>query len=324
MSEIVLVTGGTGFLGSSLVKKLVNQGKRVRVIDNNFRGAPRKLLSVENEIEWVTADIRDLEKVKEACLDVSTIIHMAYINGTELFYKIPDKIIDVAVRGMLTVMDAGRSCGVSKFVLASSSEVYQTPALVPTPEEVSLIIPDILNPRYSYGGGKIVCELLAMHLATTYFEKTLIFRPHNVYGPDMGWEHVLPQFAMRAQDLMSESNAEMIDFQIQGDGKQTRAFIHIDDFTRGLIQVIEKGENKGIYHIGNPEELSILDVVEELGKVVKRKFNVVAGEEPKGATPRRCPDISKLKALGFEPEISFAQGLPSLVQWYFENRKLQK
>ena len=82
-------------------------------------------------------------------------------------------------------------------VLASSSEVYQTPPQVPTDESAPLVVPDPLNPRYSYGGGKIISELMAINYGRKYFERVLIFRPHNVYGPDMGFEHVIPQFALR-------------------------------------------------------------------------------------------------------------------------------
>ena len=96
---------------------------------------------------------------------------------------------------MISVLDACRHHGIRELVLASSSEVYQTPPGIPTPENVPLSVPDPLNPRYSYGGGKIICELMAINYGRQGFDRVLIFRPHNVYGPDMGWEHVLPQFA---------------------------------------------------------------------------------------------------------------------------------
>ena len=93
-------------------------------------------------------------------------------------------------------MPAARE-GVRSLVLASSSEVYQTPPHVPTDESAPLVVPDPTNPRYSYGGGKIISELMAINYGRKFFDRVLIFRPHNVYGPDMGCEHVIPQFALR-------------------------------------------------------------------------------------------------------------------------------
>ena len=102
-----------------------------------------------------------------------------------------------ACKGMINVIDACRAHGVGRLMLASSSEVYQTPPQVPTDESAPLVVPDPLNPRYSYGGGKIISELMAINYGRKFFERVLIFRPHNVYGPDMGCEHVIPQFALR-------------------------------------------------------------------------------------------------------------------------------
>ena len=203
-------------------------------------------------------------------------------------------------------------------MLASSSEVYQTPAVLPTPEEVPLVVPDISNPRYSYGGGKILCELIAMNYGRTGFDRVTVFRPHNVYGPDMGWEHVIPQFALRAKDIAGDKSCVQ-QFPIKGDGSQTRAFVHIDDFTEGLMKVIESGEHLETYHIGTTEEVSIAD----LARLVFACFDffpeIVPGDAPAGETNRRCPDISKLRRLGYSPRISLAEGIKSTVNWYAEN-----
>jgi len=319
----ILVTGGTGFIGAALVKKLAREGNAVRVFDNNSRGTPASLADVKNKIELVEGDIRDASRVTEAARGMDSLIHLAYINGTEFFYSKPDLVLDVAVRGMLSVMDACKANNIQDFVLASSSEVYQTPPVLPTPETVPLIVPDVMNPRYSYGGGKIICELLALHHMKTFCKRVLIFRPHNVYGPQMGWEHVLPQFILRALDLMDKTPSGPLSFPIQGEGAQTRAFIHIDDFVDGVMCLLKKGEHLNVYHIGNPEEVTIAEVARRVVKALGRDINLVPGKEPAGGTGRRCPDISKMAALGFSPKISFAQGLPGIVSWYKDNRHLQ-
>ena len=314
-----LVTGGTGFIGSALVKRLVHAGHTVRVLDNNSRGTAERLADVANDVELVVADIRDVQAVKNAAKGMESVIHLAYVNGTEFFYTKPELVLDIALRGMLSVIDACRVNGIGDLVLASSSEVYQTPPHIPTAEDAPLIVPDVLNPRYSYGGGKLACELMAINYGRTDFDRVTIFRPHNVYGPDMGWEHVLPQFVVRAAKALANTPVGPVEFPIQGDGRQTRAFVHIDDFTSGVMQILAHGEHFGIYHVGNPEEISVQNVVEQVFKVLGREPRIVYGPLTQGSTQRRCPDISKLRSIGYEPTISFAQGLPSLVHWYIQH-----
>lgn len=322
MARRYLVTGGTGFIGAALVRRLLAEGHAVRVLDDQSRGAPRRLGDAARAVELVEADIRDAERVRNAARGVDSVLHLAYVNGTEFFYSQPELVLDVALRGMLNVLDACRANGVRELVLASSSEVYQTPPRVPTAEDAPLCVPDVLNPRYSYGGGKIACELMALNYGRQGFERVMIFRPHNVYGPDMGWEHVLPQFVLRAVDAIAAHPAGPVPFPIQGDGSQTRAFIHIDDFTDGVMAVLGRGSHLGLYHIGNPEEVSVRALAEKVLRYMGREARIIAGEAPAGGTGRRCPDISRLRALGFTPRIALDTGLPSVVDWYRANRGL--
>jgi dTDP-glucose 4,6-dehydratase/UDP-glucose 4-epimerase len=320
MPRRYLVTGGTGFIGAAAVLRLLADGHFVRVYDNNSRGAPRRLGKALSDVDMVEGDIRDAARVAAATRGVDTVLHLAYVNGTEFFYSQPELVLDIAVRGMLNVIDACRAAGVGDLVLASSSEVYQTPPEVPTAEDAPLSVPDVLNPRYSYGGGKIACELIAVNYGRTDFERVTIFRPHNVYGPDMGWEHVLPQFILRAAEAVVTYPAGPVPFSIQGDGSQTRAFIHIDDFTDGLMDVMERGDHLGIYHIGNPEEVTIRATAEKIVRLMGREAQILGGDAPAGGTQRRVPDIAKLRALGFSPKISLDQGLPSIINWYLANQ----
>ena len=190
-----LVTGGTGFIGSALVRALVVAGARVRSLDNDSRGAPRRLGEDAARVELHAGDIRDAAAVCRAVAGVDCVLppRLRQRDGVSSTRR-PELILDVAVQGMVNVLDACREHGVRDLVLASSSEVYQTPPAIPTDESAPLSIPDVLNPRYSYGGGKIVCELMAVNYGRTGFDRVAIFRPHNVYGPDMGREHVVPQF----------------------------------------------------------------------------------------------------------------------------------
>ncbi|MBI2135120.1 SDR family NAD(P)-dependent oxidoreductase [Candidatus Woesearchaeota archaeon] len=322
-----LVTGGTGFIGSALVQRLVKEGYDVRVIDNDIRGAKERLKDVAGKIELVKGDVRNPEEVQKACKGRDSVIHLAYINGTEYFYKMPELVLEVAVKGMINVIDGCIKENVKELILASSSEVYQTAEKTPTDETAQLVIPDPLNPRYSYGGGKIISELMALNYGIKYFDRVIVFRPHNVYGPEMGWEHVIPQFVLRMKSLCQKNKSQKIRFPIQGTGKETRAFCFIDDFIDGLMLVLEKGEHLSIYHIGTMEEISIKKVAEGVGKYFGREVEIVPGEAAKGGTARRCPDISKLKKLGYNPKMPFHKGLKITAEWYDKNsgrvRKIQ-
>ena len=165
----VLITGGSGFIGAALVQALVHSGATVRVLDDNSRGSPRRLKDVENDIEFIAGDIRDSAAVETAAKGMDELHHLAFVNGTEFFYSQPELVLDVGVRGMVNVIDACRKQKVGTLILASSSEVYQTPPHIPTTEDVALVVPDVQNPRYSYGAGKLISEVMAINFGRKYF-----------------------------------------------------------------------------------------------------------------------------------------------------------
>jgi nucleoside-diphosphate-sugar epimerase len=321
VAKSYLVTGGTGFLGAALVRRLLKAGHRVRVIDNNSRGSASRLADVARDVDLVEGDIRDAAAVSSAIRGMDGVCHLAFVNGTEFFYSKPDLVLDVGVKGMVNVLDGCMAHGVGELILASSSEVYQTPPSVPTDERVPLSVPDPLNPRYSYGGAKLISELMAINYGRMHFQRVVIFRPHNVYGPEMGWEHVLPQLALRMREAV-RSPEDPVPLPIQGTGKESRSFVYIDDFTEGLNLMIERGEHLGIYNIGTDEEVTIESVVHVVAEYFGRRVRVVPGPLQTGGTPRRCPDITRLAALGYKPRVSLREGVPHLVRWYDENAHL--
>jgi nucleoside-diphosphate-sugar epimerase len=318
----ILVTGGSGFIGSALVKALVRDGNQVRVLDDNSRGHPRRLKEIADDFEFVSGDIRDPDAVAGAAEGVDEVHHLAFVNGTEFFYKAPELVLDVGVRGMVNVIDACRRHGVGTLVLASSSEVYQTPPKIPTDETAPLVVPDPLNPRYSYGAGKLISEIMAINFGRKSFDRVLIFRPHNVYGPDMGFEHVIPQFALRLHALAAAQPAGRLRFDVQGSGEETRSFCFVDDLIAGVMVMREKGEHLGIYHVGTMEEVSIADLARRAARIAGREIDIVAGPPAPGGTPRRCPDISKLARLGYNPRVPLDEGLQPTLDWYWRNADL--
>ncbi len=194
------------------------------------------------------------------------------------------------------------------------------PLFVPTPEEIPLMLPNSTNPRYSYGGSKIASELIAMNYAQDHFKKLQIFRPHNVYGPNMGWKHVLPQFLLRAAAALETSNGASTPFPIQGDGSETRAFAYVDDVVDGILTMYANGGHREIYHIGNDEEIAIRRLVEIVGETLGGTLEIQPGEATVGGTPRRCPDLSKMRAIGYDPKVGLIDGVKRTADWYMANR----
>lgn len=318
----ILVIGGSGFIGAGLVKALVKAGHRVRVLDDNSRGSPRRLTDVAKDIEFIAGDIRDAVAVENAAKGMDEVHHLAFINGTEFFYSAPELVLDVGVRGMINVIDACRKQKVGTLILASSSEVYQTPPHIPTAENAPLVVPDVQNPRYSYGAGKLISEVMTINFGRKYFERVLIFRPHNIYGPDMGWEHVVPQFALRMQALAEKQPEGTLRFEIQGTGAETRSFCFVDDLVAGVMAMRKKGEHLGIYHVGTTEEVSMDELAQRIAEQAGRAIELVAGPPASGGTMRRCPDISKLSALGYKPRVPLSAGLRPTLTWYWSHPEL--
>ena len=305
-----LVTGGTGFIGSAITKYLIKNNYKVSVLDNNSRGKLRRLNDVKGKFSFIKGDVRNMDKVLSACRNKDAVIHLAYINGTETFYKKPVEVLDIAIKGIINVIESCIKNKIKKLYIASSSEVYQTPLKIPTKENEMLKIPDIYNPRYSYGGGKIISELLGIHYGKKYFKKLVIFRPHNVYGPDMGNEHVIPQFINRMKKIKKNKK----NFNILGSGKEIRSFIHIDDFTKAFSLILRKAKHLEIYNIGTEEKIKIDKLALLISKLMEKKILIKRKKIAEGSTKIRCPDISKIKNMGFIKKIPLKTGLINIIK----------
>ena len=305
--KVFLVTGGTGFIGSNIVKYLIQTGNKVIVFDNNYRGSLNKLKEYKNKFKFIKGDIRNSKHVDKALKYCDAVIHLAYINGTKYFYEKPELVLDVAVKGLVNIFDGCIKFKIKEIYLASSSEVYQTPIKIPTKEDEMLKIPDIFNPRYSYGGGKILTELMGINYGKKFFKKLIIFRPHNVYGENMGNEHVIPNFIDRIQKKLNNNI-----FKIKGSGKEVRSFIYIDDFIRAFSLILKKGKHLNIYNIGTKEKIKMKDLAFKIAKIYKKKIRLKTTSFHVGSTKVRCPDISKIKKIGFIPKISLNIGLKKI------------
>ena len=317
MTLRALVTGGGGFIGAQLVRRLVHDGWDVSVVDNLVRGSRGRLADTEEAVRFHDIDVRDEDALTALAAGIDVVFHLAAVNGTENFYNHPELVLDVGIRGALAVTNACRRAGVLDLVVASSAEVYQEPSAIPTPEDVALMLPDSLNPRYSYGGSKIATELIAFNYGREHFQKVQVFRPHNVYGPDMGWKHVIPQLIGRI--FASDRSTSPSRIPILGDGSATRSFCFVDDVVAGSLLMYDAGEDRQVFHIGNDAEVSVLELVTLLGELLEVDVAVESSSEPEGSTMRRCPDLSRMRRLGYEPRVDLVEGLSRTIEWYREH-----
>lgn len=311
-----LVTGGAGFIGTSLVRRLIQSGHEVRVLDDMSRGNPARLHGLPVQI--VTADVRDPDITAYAMQGCDAVVHAAYLQGTQTFYANPREVLSVALRGMLSVLDACQRTGCGDLLLVSSSEAYQVAPVVPTPETVPLSVPDPLNARYSYGGGKIACELMALAWQRDgVLDRAVIARPHNIYGPDMGREHVIPEFCLRMDRLAAGQPEGIIGFPIQGSGQETRSFCYIEDCTDQLALLLDQAHT-GIWNVGTDDEHSIDGVARGIARMYGREIKVVPGKLPQGSPPHRLPALAKIRGLaGAQLAVTpWEKGLDATVAWY--------
>ena len=303
-----LVTGGTGFIGSNISKLLVSKNHNVKIIDNNSRGTIKNIKNLKGKIKFIKGDIRNKKLLNKAFRNVDAVVHLAYINGTKYFYSKPVLVLDIAIKGILNIIELCIKNKVKELYLASSSEVYQTPNKIPTDEQEPLKIPNIFNPRYSYAGGKVITELMGIHYGKKHFKKLVIFRPHNVYGPNMGNEHVIPEFINRFK-LLKKKN-----FKIQGTGSEIRSFIYIDDFLRAFNLLLNRGKHLNIYNIGTTEKIKIKDLAFKLSKIFKKKIFLKKTSLAAGGTKIRIPNINKIKKLGFKYKFNLNKGLKKTIE----------
>lgn len=316
-----LIFGGAGFIGYHLSKHLSDQGHEVTIVDNFKRSAEDKefkeLIS-RNNVEFIKASILDKKTFENLDTDYDYVYHLCAINGTQNFYKIPVQVLKVGTVGTLNILDWFVKCKKGKILFSSSSETYggllkilNDKFKIPTPEEVPLVVNDPSNVRWSYGGSKILGEV-AFHAYSQEHDlkKYVIIRYHNIYGPRMGYDHVIPQFIQRIVNKESP-------FKVYG-GQETRTFCYVDDAVRATQLVMETDStNQGTINIGrSDDEIKILDMLNKLFSIVNYKPPLDIQSAPAGSVMRRCPDTSKLQKIGFNPEVPLSKGLEICYDWY--------
>lgn len=322
-----LIAGGAGFVGYHLIKRLLRvDDVEITVLDNLSRtgcDAHLERLVGDPRVTLVEADLTDPAQYDRAHGPFDQVYHLAAINGTGSFYEIPHEVLRVNVMSLFHVLDwMKRTNPEATLMFTSSNEAYASNleafgALpLPTPEDVPLSIADPYNPRWSYGGSKLIGELIVINTARAFGLKAVIVRPHNFYGPRAGYGHVVPQFIERIV-------ARTVPFVIYG-GDETRSFAYIDDMVDQMARIMELPRVPGetlTLHLGSEEEISIVDLSERLFEIAGwRPSAVELQPPPRGSVKRRCPDTTRVRGLlGSGRLTPLSEGLARTFAWYRDN-----
>ncbi len=306
----ILVTGGAGFIGSHLCKRLLEEGNDVICLDNFFTGSKdniRKLLS-NDHFELIRHDI-----TKEYFAEVDQVYNLACPASPPHYQYNPIKTIKTSVIGMINMLGLAKRCKAT-ILQASTSEVYGDPAIHPQVESYW----GNVNPigiRSCYDEGKRCAETLMMDYHRQNGVNTRIVRIFNTYGPnmDMNDGRVVSNFIVQA--LKGD------DITIYGDGTQTRSFCYVSDLVDGMIKMMNNPQNAiGPVNLGNPSEFTIGDFAKLVIKMTNSNSKLVYKPLPKDDPCRRRPDITEAeRILGWKPKVSVEEGLKKTIE-YFEQK----
>lgn len=315
MQPTDVVTGGSGFIGSALVQHLLDQGRKVLVIDNFSREHPETIFRRGRQPQILHHDLT--RPIPEEAWEgtVGDVYHLAGVVGVEKTALEPDVVLEVNSGVALNLFSWLRRRRPRCLCVASTSEVYATAVVLglaplPTPEDATLAVGGAYSPRSSYAVSKILLEQLALSHAYRHGLRVRVVRYHNVYGPRMGMRHVVPQFIERAlaRDAVFRVN-----------GAQRRCFCYITDAVADTVSLTQLDRDDPlVVNIGNAdEETAIVSLAERIKCLVGNDAPIEILEAAANSPERRIPDLRRLEELlGERTRTALETGLHRTVEWY--------
>ena len=310
MSDMrILVTGGAGFIGSTLCEKLVAMGHRVVALDSMFRGSETNLEAIfgRENFALYAGDVRDLDDL-DACIEalggLDLVYHLAAINGTKWFHEAAHSVIDVNVNGTLRTLELAMAHE-AKYVFASSPEAFGEALSQPLTDGDPMVFTDpSKHQRHSYGGSKYLGEVACQHAARDGLN-VQILRPFNAYGPRLSGDEYGQVIGMFFHQLLDSG-----ELNVHGDGSQTRSFTWIDDVVDGFVKAgMQDLPSGGVFNIGSTEEVKILDLANRIAKL-SNSVTITHGKGHHGDVIRRLPNTSNCeKLLGWKSKVTLDEGL---------------
>jgi UDP-glucose 4-epimerase len=313
MSELCLVTGGAGFIGSHLVEALTTAGRRVRVLDNLSTGFRDNLASLLPATELIEGDVGDPEAVARAVAGAGVVFHLAALASVAKSLEAPGETHRVCATGTLNVLDAARRAGVRRVVYAASSSAYGVPS-ADTQTETDPVM--ALSP---YAAAKLAGELYAEAFTTSFGLETVRLRFFNVFGPrqraDSPYSGVIALFAA----ALSAGRTPVV----HGDGLQSRDFVYVSDVVNALMLAADApGVSGRVFNVGTGRRTTVLDLVTSLNHLLGTKIVPERGPTRPGDVRHSCADISRARGeLGFEPSIAFEDGLARTMRWLAADKR---
>ncbi|MEU6723143.1 NAD-dependent epimerase/dehydratase family protein [Nonomuraea wenchangensis] len=312
----VLLLGGAGFIGLHLARRLLADGHEVTVVDDFSRGRR------DDALAGLAVEVRSADLTDPAAYDVlepgwDQVFMLAAVVGVRNVESDPARVLRVNTLALMHLLD-WMGPGRGRLFFASTSEAYAGAvstglAAVPTAEDVPLVIEDVGSARHTYAISKLLGEAAVLHTARAKGFEAVIGRFHNVYGPRMGADHVIPELSLRAERGEDP-------FTLYG-ADQSRAFCHVDDAVEAVVRLMAEPRAAGrIVHIGNDAETNIGDLAKLVLRIAGTNPEIRHVPAPSGSVARRCPDLTLLRELtGYEPRVALEDGVRRTYAWYRES-----
>ena len=311
----VLVTGGAGFIGSHVTEQLVAAGARVTVTGRRLSAeGKRNLAAVIKDVRFAKADLLEPAACRRVTRGQEVVLNLAAkVAGVGYNSKHHATMFRDNMALAMNMLEAARLEGAGRFLVVSSACVYRRDCPVPTPEDDAVIgVPEATNE--GYGWSKRMSEYLGRAYRDEFGLEVAVARPYNAYGPrdhfDPAVSHVIAALIKRVCDGEDP-------VLVWGDGKPSRAFLYVDDFARGLIEVAEKYPQADPVNLGTDEEVSIGDLVRTIirlsGSKAALRFDP---SKPSGQPRRNCDTRKAAEKVGFKARVTLEEGLRRTIDWY--------
>jgi len=314
-----LLTGGAGFIGYHLARRLADQGDEVHLVDDLSRGRLDSELSellARPNVRLIEADLNDAAALRRLDGGYDGVFHLAAIIGVANVLDRPHRVLATNARTLLNVLDWYLDGGARRLFFSSTSEAYAWTMTfhslpIPTPEDVPLAVDRVDNRRASYALSKIFGEMAVVHGCEAAGRPYTIARYHNVYEPRMGMAHVIPEMYRRVY----EGQDPLVVYSME----HRRAFCYVDDGIEATLRLMAPEVPSAVYNIGNEmAEVTIGELARQVLAWAGRPGGAIDARAAAGpGIERRCPDIGRLRRVtGFEPTYSLGEGLDRTLTWY--------
>jgi UDP-glucose 4-epimerase len=315
MADLALVTGGAGFIGSHLVDELIRTGHAVRVLDDFSTGLRSNLDHHAGIVEIVDGSLTDPAAVERAARGVKTVYHLGALASVARSVEEPAVSHAACATGTVLLLDAARKAGVKRIVYAGSSSAYG--GVTGDIGQTEDILPNTKSP---YAAAKLAGELYMQAFAATYGLETVRVRFFNIFGPrqraDSPYSGVIAIFAAALLEGRTPT--------VHGDGLQSRDFTFVANAVQALRKAADapaKVASGNVYNVGTGASVTVLDLVNTLNRILGTTAVPTHAAERAGDVKFSRADISRTRAdLGYDPKVSFEDGLKQTVQWYIDQR----